>query len=418
MEISSSPVVKVLMDKGVTVLNPSTVYVEDTVDPDRISGTGIVIHPGCRISGKRTLILDGAEIGREGPATVEDCLIGQKVELKGGFFRGSVFLRGSNVGSGAHVREACLLEEETSCAHCVGLKHTVLFPFVTLGSLINFCDCLMAGGTSRKDHSEVGSSYIHFNYTPYQDKATASLIGDVPRGVMLDQPPIFLGGQGGLVGPAVIGYGTVIAAGVIQRESVPEGGRIVTGNQEPSARKPRFIPGLLQELKVKVRSNIAYIANLIALKAWYAHVRILFSGYHPLEEELLRGAAMNLDLAVDERISRLKGLADKIPQSLDLHRNAVKTRLPSPAVEQQEELLENWNFIADALAGCRSYAGSDRIREAFLASLQKDIPDRSDGYTEAIRGLARQTKESGTAWLSGIVQAVMERSLERTPLFQ
>jgi len=27
------------------------------------------------------------------------------------------------------------------------------------------------------------------------------LFGDVPRGVMLNQPPIFLGGQGGAVGP-------------------------------------------------------------------------------------------------------------------------------------------------------------------------------------------------------------------------
>jgi hypothetical protein len=43
---------------------------------------------------------------------------------------------------------------------------------------------------NRKDHSEVGSSYIHFNYTPNQDKASASLLGDVPRGVMLREPPM------------------------------------------------------------------------------------------------------------------------------------------------------------------------------------------------------------------------------------
>jgi UDP-N-acetylglucosamine/UDP-N-acetylgalactosamine diphosphorylase len=52
------------------------------------------------------------------------------------------------------------------------LKQTILFPFVTLGSLINFCDIFMSGGSDRKNHSEVGSSYIHFNYTPNQDKAT------------------------------------------------------------------------------------------------------------------------------------------------------------------------------------------------------------------------------------------------------
>ena len=82
----------------------------------------------------------------------------------------------------------------------------------------------MSGGTDGKNHSEVGSSYIHFNYTPNQDKATPSLIGDVPAGVMLNQPPIFLGGQGGLVGPVRIGHGTVIAAGTIYRKDCPEGG--------------------------------------------------------------------------------------------------------------------------------------------------------------------------------------------------
>ncbi|MCK7504346.1 MAG: hypothetical protein MZV70_09845 [Desulfobacterales bacterium] len=109
----------------------------------------------------------------------------------------------------------------------VGLKQTILFPFVTLGSLINFCDCLMAGGTSRSNHSEVGSSYIHFNFTPDADKTTPSLIGDVPRGVMLNQPPIFLGGQGGMVGPLRMGYGNVVAAGSILRQDYPQNNQLI-----------------------------------------------------------------------------------------------------------------------------------------------------------------------------------------------
>ena len=155
----------------------------------------MVIHSGCRISGERTLILPGARLGAEGPVTVENCLIGPGVELKGGYFREAVFLAKASCGLGSHVREGTILEEAASIAHTVGLKQTILFPFVTLGSLINFCDCLMSGGTDRNHHSEVGSSYIHFNFTPNQDKATPSLIGDVPHGVMLNQKPIFLGGR-------------------------------------------------------------------------------------------------------------------------------------------------------------------------------------------------------------------------------
>ncbi|HDP24206.1 MAG TPA: UDP-N-acetylglucosamine pyrophosphorylase, partial [Deltaproteobacteria bacterium] len=218
-----------LISRGVRILNPSTVEIDETVNLERISPEGVVIYPGCRIGGSKTLIMKGARLGGEAPVTVKDCQIGPDVELKGGFFSTSVFLNKSSMAYGAHVRDACILEEEASGAHSVGLKQTILLPFVTLGSLINFCDCLMAGGTSRKDHSEVGSSYIHFNYTPNQDKATASLIGDVPRGVFLNQRPIFLGGQGGLVGPALIGFGTVLGAGIVFRGDVPEGGMRIMG---------------------------------------------------------------------------------------------------------------------------------------------------------------------------------------------
>ena len=203
MDIASKAHEKIvrLMERGVSVLAPATVDIGDDVDLSRISARDVVIYPGCRIYGARTVVSAGSRLGAEAPVTIEDCYLGPRVELKGGYLRRSVFLEKAGMGLGAQIREGCLLEEEASGAHCVGLKQTILLPFVTLGSLINFCDCLMAGGTSRADHSEVGSSYIHFNYTPDGDKCTPSLFGDVPRGVMLDQPAIFLGGQGGAAGP-------------------------------------------------------------------------------------------------------------------------------------------------------------------------------------------------------------------------
>jgi len=180
-----------LLSKGVDIPNPSSVDIGDEVNIDLISEQGVKIYPGCRIYGNKTVISSGCQLGYEAPVTMENCQLGPTVELKGGFFSKSVFLEQAKMGMGACVREGSIMEEQASGAHCVGLKQTILFPFVTLGSLINFCDCFMAGGTSRQNHSEVGSSYIHFNFTPDADKTTPSLIGDVPRGVMLNQPPIF-----------------------------------------------------------------------------------------------------------------------------------------------------------------------------------------------------------------------------------
>ena len=415
--MEGDPRIQALMNKGVIILDALNIYIGKEVDLDRISGNDVVIHPGCRIQGGKTLIMDGVRLGQEGPVTIEDCQIGRKVELKGGYFRKSVFHKGSNMASGAHVRDACILEEEASCAQTVGLKHTILFPFVTLGSLINFCDCLMAGGTSRKNHSEVGSSYIHFNFTPNQDKATASLIGDVPSGVMLDQLPIFLGGQGGLVGPSIIGYGTVMAAGVVFRGDIAEGHKIITGTQNVPAQK-KFVPGLLLKMKDKVRNNILYIANLIALKAWYSHVRALFASSGPLDIALLEGAIEKLDMAITERVTRLEGFIDKIAESLILHKGSAGTWAPPAMINQQEELFKNWSMIADMIESNRSYSGSDQVRDGFLAALYKDMPEGNSDYVATIKGLPEVSRKSGTAWLNGIVQDITGRAIDTIPSFK
>jgi UDP-N-acetylglucosamine/UDP-N-acetylgalactosamine diphosphorylase len=154
-----------LLDKGVEIPNPGTLDIGNDVNVDQISGDGVRIYPGCRIYGGKTVISSGCKLGYEAPVTIEDCQLGSKVELKGGFFSKSVFLEKANMGMGAHVREGCILEEEAGGAHSVGLKQTILFPFVTLGSLINFCDCLWpaapAAAITRKWEAPISTSILH-----------------------------------------------------------------------------------------------------------------------------------------------------------------------------------------------------------------------------------------------------------------
>ncbi|MBP5786452.1 MAG: UDP-N-acetylglucosamine pyrophosphorylase, partial [Kiritimatiellae bacterium] len=251
---------------GVVMPSAEALEVGEEVLEDAV-GAGTVLHAGTKIFGEKTSIGPGCELGREAPATVEDCQLGAKVQLKGGSFVGSVFLDGAAMGSGAQVREGCLLEEGAEMAHTVGLKQTIFFPYVVGGSLINFCDAMMAGGTSRKRHSEIGSSFIHFNYTPRGDKATASMFGDVPRGVMLEQDPIFLCGQGGVVGPARVEYGTVLPAGNVLRGDVLEGGMMVLPKALPTgeisfSREYRSVRRVFKNCAI-------YIGNVAALEAWY-----------------------------------------------------------------------------------------------------------------------------------------------------
>ncbi len=404
-----NPRVEDLIRKGVNIPSPEGIEIGEDVPIENISERGVTIHAGSKILGENILIMDNVEIGLEAPATVIDCQLGRGVSLRGGFFQSSTFLDGVSIGSGAQIREACLLEEFSRCAHCVGLKHTILFPYVTLGSLINFCDILMAGGTDRKNHSEVGSSYIHFNYTPNQDKATASLIGDVPRGVMLDQEPIFLGGQGGIVGPVMVEYGTVVAAGTILRKDITRPNMILTGHKAISRIMP-FHRGLFTNIRRIYKMSIIYIANLIALKRWYLDVRTIFFKNTPFHTKLFEGAIRRIDKAIDERLKRLREVVERLPESISIYRK-IHDEIRNGLVSHKENLIKNWPRIEEILMEMRSFKGDQKLLDGFLESINANP---SENYISAIKSLKKEEREKGTKWLNTIVEEVKKRlSLEQ-----
>jgi UDP-N-acetylglucosamine/UDP-N-acetylgalactosamine diphosphorylase len=427
--------IDVLLKKGVVIPTPDSILVDSSVPAENIA-PGTTLHPFCRISGAQTSIGPDCIIGAEGPATIENCQLGSDVHLAGGYFSGATFLDESSMGSCSHVRPGTLVEEKASAAHAVGLKQTVLFPYVVLGSLINFCDCLMAGGTSRKNHSEVGSSYIHFNYTPHQDKATPSLIGDVPRGVLLDQPPIFLGGQGGLVGPARIAFGAIIPAGIIQRKDILNAGLVANPQQSktdliygknnqtagPEARalptmiepcqgratastpcrlnSNQFISGAYRSIDRIIRNNLVYIGNIYALKMWYKNVRAPFLNGSKFQAACLAGALERLDSILQERINRLDELAGKMPLSIEMNmKSGVKADIPY--LQQQKFFAERWKKIESELLQISTYEGDTAERDSLLKALSAG--GGKNKYLESIQSLTAESRLCATSWLQSIV---------------
>ncbi|MFW6334719.1 MAG: protein GlmU, partial [Desulfosalsimonas sp.] len=301
-------------------------------------------------------------------------------------------LKKSSVGSCAQIREGTILEEQAGAAHNVGPKQTILFPFVTLGSIINFCDCLMAGGTGKDNHSEVGSSYIHFNFTPQQDKATPSLIGDVARGVMLNQPPVFLGGQGGLVGPCRLAYGTVIAAGTINRKDEHRPGRLIFGGPDRSGNIPYKKAGGTRNIGRIVENNLFYIASLHALRCWYANVRYMFIS-ESLPEPLYQGLLSTLDGCIEERVRRF----DKFAEG--------------------QVIQYSGRELFDLGAGEPEDPGA---KEKFLARVSRQIEAQGkQDYTGVIQSLDQADADLGISWLQGIIDSLAQRWKSRLPgLFQ
>lgn len=383
----NSSALAALLAKGVRMALPLSVEIGEEVDVARISGDDVVLHPGTRIRGASTVISPGCELGREAPVTVEDCHLGRGVRLAGGYAARATFLDGSSLGLGHHVREGTLLEEQASAAHCVGLKQTILLPFVTLGSLINFCDCLMAGGTSRRDHSEVGSAYIHFNFTPGGDKTTPSLFGDVPRGVLLREKAIFLGGQGGAVGPVQVAYGATVGAGSILRSDVVQENSLTVVGPPPSMTESDYSGREYRGLNRLVAKNVHYVANLDALTAWYAAVRTpFFAAQGPFGVWVGQGAVAAIESGRRERLSRLRTLAGRMDPAI-------------PAQAQFAGAVEALVFVF----GPADPGAAGLTPPAALTEAMRRAAGEGTAYLDAVRDLPDAVAQAAVAWLSGII---------------
>ncbi len=242
----------------------------------------------------------------------------------------------------------------------------------------------------------------HFNFTPHQDKATPSLIGDVPRGVFLDQPPIFLGGQGGLVGPARIAYGTVLPAGAICRQDVMEERKLYSPPAvEPGTRA--FAIGSYRDINRIVANNLVFIGNLWALKAWYQCARMRTLSSDAYARACHAGALKQIGDALKERIERMKELADKMQFSLKHARSETGQDLPPGVRSQQQALADRWpEMESRLLEGPPSDIGAAN-RDFFLKEWEK--ADVASGHTKAVGALSPSARKAGSAWLQEIVDS-------------
>lgn len=320
MENSMNQIIQKLEEKGVVIIDPRQVYIAPEVDFDRIYA-GSVLFPGTRLTGAKTLIGSSAKIGTEGPATIHNSIIGPRAEVASGFISGSTLLPEAKAGANSHYRPGTLLEEHASTAHSVGLKQSILMYSVTLGSLINLCDVLISGGRSRAEHSEVGSGFIHFNFTPWGvngDKATPTMAGNVTEGVFLDQKKIFLGGLSGMVGPVSIGFGAMTVAGQVVRHSVEENTmHAETVHDFDRVWSPTEVEFSEKRLANIRNKNMEFITQLYALKEWYSKVRLKRSQLQNDAELslVLSGAIETIQSCIDERVKRYNKFAKEWSQS-------------------------------------------------------------------------------------------------------
>ena len=394
-----------LIEHGLDLPVPASVFVAKDVSLDRIARRGVVLWPGTRIEGGATVIDEDVVIGELGAVVLRDVALGRGTRIASGAAERCVLLDGASLGPDAHVRAGTLLEEGASTGHAVGLKQTVLMAFSTLGSLINFCDCLLTGGRSRRDHSEVGSGFIHFNFTPHGaagDKATPSLFGTVPRGVTLREDRVFLGGSGGVVGPVEIGFGTCLAAGATYRQDHGAGELVVGERLE--ARTLPFASGLVRRPKARVERSVRYVAELRALQVWYRRVRLARAGAGTLARLVLERAVAELERGVAERVKQICRLLDGAEAGLvaERARGDAAAAAIDRAARELDEARSYWTTMEARVTSSSSSSSSGMNDSDSWAAI--DVTTRLDeDHVAWVRGLSATEVASIVEALSRVV---------------
>jgi bifunctional UDP-N-acetylglucosamine pyrophosphorylase / glucosamine-1-phosphate N-acetyltransferase len=207
--------------------------------------------------------------------------------------------------------------------------------------------------------------------------------------VMLNQPPIFLGGQGGAVGPLRLGYGTVVAAGSVLRDDVPEDGKLVFAAFPPGSERVRRSHAY-KNLSRIVRNNVVYLGNLVALENWYRKVREPFFAAQDMGALIYGGALEVLSAAKEERTKRLAAMAEKVPMS----------------GLGAEEFRERVGEVCSLFAGHPVVPGG----EAFLAGLARATAGGPGEYVKTIQGLTPALSNLGVEWLQAIVDTLCGRA--------
>jgi UDP-N-acetylglucosamine/UDP-N-acetylgalactosamine diphosphorylase len=122
--------------------------------------------------------------------------------------------------------------------------------------------------------------------------------------------------------------------------------------------------------------------------------------------ELFEGLIETLQVAIQERIARLLAYCRSLPvcgAPQTFHAN------------RQCEIYNNCSQLERLYLMQNTWSGNDSFREGFLEAIQQGIQVRGKSYIPVILGLSDKQRESGTAWLQGIIDHIVAESLQIFP---
>lgn len=185
------------MTAGVTLIDPASITIDDTVQlqPD------VIIEPQTHLRGN-TVIQSGSRIGPG--SLIENSQLGENVTVLYSVVINSIVQAGTQIGPYAHLRAQVEVGPGCRVGNFVELKNT------TLGSKTNVAHLSYLGDATLGDHVNVGAGTITANYDGVKKHPTQ--IGDRTK----------TGSNSVLVAPVTLGADVNVAAGSVVTEDVPD----------------------------------------------------------------------------------------------------------------------------------------------------------------------------------------------------
>ncbi|MBW4634175.1 MAG: bifunctional UDP-N-acetylglucosamine diphosphorylase/glucosamine-1-phosphate N-acetyltransferase GlmU [Iphinoe sp. HA4291-MV1] len=196
-EILQKRVKEKWMTAGVTLIDPASITIDDTVEiaPD------VIIEPQTHLRGN-TVIQTGSRIGPG--SLIENSQIGENVTAQYSVVTDSIVQAGTRVGPYAHLRGHAEVGAGCRVGNFVELKNT------KLGDHTNVAHLSYLGDTTAGNQVNIGAGTITANYDGVKKHPTN--IGDRTK----------TGSNSVLVAPLTLGNDVYVAAGSTITEDVPD----------------------------------------------------------------------------------------------------------------------------------------------------------------------------------------------------
>ena len=186
------------MEAGVTLLDPATTYIDDTV----MLGRDTILHPSTHLRGA-TSVGDGCEIG---PNTfVEDTTLGRNCLVRYSVLEQAIVEDDVDIGPFAHLRKGAHLAQGVHMGNFGEIKNSYLGPGTKMGHFSYLGDATIGRDVN------IGAGTITCNFDGVNKHPTVIADG------------AFIGSDTLLVAPVTLGEGARTGAGSVVTRDVPAG---------------------------------------------------------------------------------------------------------------------------------------------------------------------------------------------------